>query len=129
MDEKKRFAERLTAAMEAAGFEPRPAVLEKQFNSRYWGPPVTYQAARRWLLGLSLPEQDKLQVIADWLHVDPHALRFGTPAERRLNDPRRHWADSLSRDDRMMVEAFLKLSQEQQRLVRDLIELFRRRFG
>lgn len=41
-DEKEAFAARLQAAMEAAGHEPRPAVLEKIFNSRYWGRSVTF---------------------------------------------------------------------------------------
>ena len=35
--------------------------------------------ASRWLRGRALPEQDKLQVMADLLGVEPHALRFGGP--------------------------------------------------
>nr|WP_202922392.1 hypothetical protein [Sinimarinibacterium sp. NLF-5-8] len=34
----------------------------------------------RWLKGRSIPEQDKLQVLAQWLSVDPQTLRFGTPS-------------------------------------------------
>ena len=34
MNEKAAFAERLTAAMKRAGLEPRPSVLEKEFNTR-----------------------------------------------------------------------------------------------
>ena len=51
MDEKAAFSARLKKAMIAAGYEPRPAVLEKQFNSRYWGKSLTLQAVSRWLNG------------------------------------------------------------------------------
>jgi transcriptional regulator with XRE-family HTH domain len=65
MNEKAAFAERLTAAMKRAGLEPRPSVLEKEFNTRYWGRAVTYQAVSRWLKGEAIPSQDKLEVLAD----------------------------------------------------------------
>lgn len=34
---KAEFAKRLIAAMQVAGYEARPAVLEREFNQRYWG--------------------------------------------------------------------------------------------
>ena len=54
------FAERLKAAMTAAGYAPRPAVLEREFNDRHWGRPMTLHGVRRWLLGETLPTHDKL---------------------------------------------------------------------
>ena len=51
MNDKAAFAERLAAAMRRAGLEPRASVLEKEFNTRYWGRAVTYQAVARWLKG------------------------------------------------------------------------------
>jgi transcriptional regulator with XRE-family HTH domain len=72
MNAKSEFAERLKNAMREAGYAPRPSVLEKEFNTRYWGRAVTFQAVSRWLKGLSIPEQDKLQVLADWLKIKPH---------------------------------------------------------
>ena len=35
-DAKTQFAERLREAMTAAGYEPKAAVLEQEFNTRYW---------------------------------------------------------------------------------------------
>jgi transcriptional regulator with XRE-family HTH domain len=67
MDEKLEFANRLANAMLNAGYEARASVLEPQFNTRYWGKPVTYQAVTRWLKGEAIPSQDKLQVLAEWL--------------------------------------------------------------
>jgi hypothetical protein len=37
MDEKAEFAARLKQAMLDAGYEPRPSVIEREFNQRYWG--------------------------------------------------------------------------------------------
>lgn len=68
--------------MERMGHEPRASVLERQFNLRYQGEPVTYHGVRRWLQGETLPTVDKLQVLAGWLglSVDPFmaALQGGT---------------------------------------------------
>lgn len=35
------FASQLREAMRKAGYAPRPAVLEREFNQRYWGKVVT----------------------------------------------------------------------------------------
>lgn len=52
-------------------------VLEREFNLRYWGRSVSFQVVRRWLRGEVVPTQDRLQVLAEWLGVDAHWLRFG----------------------------------------------------
>ena len=77
MDSRLEFAERLKAAMSGAGLDPRPSVLLKLFNARYWGRSVTFQAVSRWLRGQALPEHDKLLVLAELLHVEPEVLRYG----------------------------------------------------
>ena len=51
MDQKLEFAERLRAAMLAAGLEVRPGVLLNLFNTHYWGQSVSFQAVSRWLRG------------------------------------------------------------------------------
>ena len=56
-DAKTQFAERLREAMTAAGYEPKAAVLEREFNTRYWGKPMTLHGVRRWLQGETLPSQ------------------------------------------------------------------------
>jgi len=126
-NEKKQFAERLAAAMVAAGYEARPMVLEAQFNSRYWGKPVTYQGARRWLIGLSIPEQDKLQVLADWLRIDPHVLRFGQRGARKVREEGPAWPTAQRADTQRLVELYLALPADEQKLVRELLEALGRR--
>ena len=70
---KELFANRLRDAMQAAGYEPKPAVLEREFNTRYWGKPMTLHGVRRWLRGETLPTHEKLLVLAEWLGVPPQA--------------------------------------------------------
>lgn len=126
MDEKKKFSERLHEAMIAAGYEPRPNVLEKHFNALYWGRSVTYQGARRWLIGLSIPEQDKLQVLADWLGVEPHYLRFGTASPQRDGQMRqgisayKECAD-IAVEDQATINAYLSLPEPLRKHLRALI--------
>lgn len=126
MNEKAQFAERLQAAMLAAGYEPRPGVLEKQFNSRYWGRSVSFQAARAWLRGDSLPEQDKLVVLADWLQIEPQVLRYGEGAAQRIQETRSRWEQALAGEEREVMQAYLDLPAEQRKIIREVILAFRR---
>lgn len=124
MNEKALFAERLKTAMLAAGYEPRPSVLEREFNLRYMGRPLTFQAVRRWLRGDSLPEQDKLQVLADWLNIEPHALRFGEQATQKIQGKRGQWESALKGEEREVLQAYLDLPIEQRKIVREVILTF-----
>lgn len=117
-DEKQAFSRRLASAMQARGYEPKPGVLHKLFNSHYKGRSVAFSTASKWLRGLVLPEQDKLQVLAALFHVDPHVLRFGGKA--RVGEGTPAW-EALGAPDRAMVDAFLTLPAPQRKLVRELI--------
>lgn len=121
MDEKLEFAARLAAAMRAAGYEARPSVLEAQFNTRYWGKPVTYQAVTRWLRGEAIPAQDKLQILADWLNVEPHVLRFGEKTIKSVREKRKRWDEGIGYQEREVFEAFLNLPAPQRKAVREVI--------
>ena len=124
MTEKTEFAQRLRDAMLAAGYPDRPAVLEREFNSRYWGRSVTFQAVSRWLRGEAIPSQDKLQVLADWLRVEPQALRFGERAAMAVREQRGRWEDPQFYPEREAIEAFLALPAAQRKVVRDVIMTF-----
>lgn len=121
MNEKVEFADRLKQAMVNAGYEPRPRVLEKGFNSRYWGRSVTFQAASRWLRGEAIPAQDKLQVLADWLNVEPHVLRFGEGPIKAIQAKRKRWDEGIGYQEREVFETFLSLSAPQRKAVREII--------
>ncbi len=118
-DERHEFSRRLAQAMGAAGYEPRPAVLFRLFNARYRGRSVSFQSASRWLGGRSIPEQDKLQVLADLFGVEPQRLRFGDG--KRVAESRGAWPGMGVRE-REVVEAFLALPLRQRELVGELVK-------
>ncbi|MCC7309705.1 MAG: helix-turn-helix transcriptional regulator [Sulfuritalea sp.] len=121
MDEKAEFSQRLRRAMEQGGYPVRPIVLEREFNTRYWGRAVTVQAVRRWLRGEAIPSQEKLQVIAEWLKVEPHALRFGEGKIKAIQEKRKRWDEGIGYQEREVFEAFLNLPATQRKAVREVI--------
>ena len=117
--EKVEFATRLRAALEAKGIEASAAVVEKRFNSRYDGMAVTAQAVSGWLNGKSIPKQDKLRVLAGLVGMEPHELQFG--GRHQVKEARAEWPEALGAQDRVMVDAYLRLPVPQRRLVRELV--------
>ncbi|MDO9402972.1 MAG: XRE family transcriptional regulator [Polaromonas sp.] len=124
MDEKMQFAARLRQAMTDAGYALRPVVLEREFNTRYWGRSVTLQAVRRWLRGEAIPSQEKLQVLADWLKVEPQVLRFGEAVRHSVQEHRKRWDEGIGYVEREVFDAFLKLPAPQRKIVREVIMAF-----
>jgi hypothetical protein len=107
-NEREKFSQRLAHAMRQAGYEPRPTVLFHLFNTHYRGRSVSVQTTSRWLGAQAIPAQDKLQVLADLLGVEPHALRFGsTPRSRR---------------ERQTIDAYLQLPPKKRELVGELVK-------
>jgi transcriptional regulator with XRE-family HTH domain len=96
-------------------------VLEKEFNSRYWGRSVTFQAVSRWLRGEAIPSQEKLQVLADWLRIEPHVLRYGELVSHKVREKRQRWDEGIGYQEREVFEAFLNLSSPQRKAVREII--------
>ncbi len=119
-----KFATRLRASMEKAGYEPKPAVLEREFNLRYWGKPMTLHGVRRWLLGESMPNQDKLETLAEWLIVTPQHLRFGEEIGKRIDKRRARWEEAIGYREREAFEAFINLPAPQRKIVKEVIFAF-----
>lgn len=126
---KTQFADRLREAMTAAGYEPKPAVLEREFNTRYWGQGMTLHGVRRWLRGETLPSQEKLLVLAEWLGVPPQQLRFGSEVAHRVQQRRARWDSGIGYQDRDIFEAFLKLPVPQRKVIREIILTFAKAHG
>ncbi|MBN8261286.1 MAG: hypothetical protein J0L59_03065 [Xanthomonadales bacterium] len=119
-DERQEFSKRLAGALQKAGYEPRPGVLHKLFNSRYRGVSVTFQSVSRWLGGKSIPEPDKLRVLAALVGMEPHELQFG--GKPRVGEAVPAW-ESLSAPDRATMDAYLGLPAPQRKLVRELVAM------
>lgn len=50
---------------------PSAATFARDFNLRAYGTaPITQESARRWMRGVSLPEEDRLCVLINWLNLD-----------------------------------------------------------
>ena len=80
VDFKKReeFRIRLVRSLENAGFNPRKAgELCTLFNKRYGLVQVTSISVYKWLMGESMPTEDKLVILAEMCDVCPHWLRYG----------------------------------------------------
>ena len=124
MNEKVNFAQRLKKAMLNAGYQVRPTVLEREFNTRYWGASVTLQAVRRWLIGEAIPAQDKLLVLAEWLHVKPEYLRFGAETNTAVMEYEKYWHEGLAYQEKELFMTFLALKLEQRKIIRDIIKTY-----
>lgn len=108
--------------MLTAGYDARPIVLEREFNLRYWGRSVSFQAVRRWLRGEAVPTQDRLQVLAEWLGVDAHWLRFGEKLVVAVNERPAQWNSKLAPEEREAIEAFLALPPDKRKLFGQLMK-------
>ncbi len=107
---KSKFAQRLREAMSSAGYEPKPAVLEREFNQRYLGNPV------------------KLLVLAEWLGMQPQHQRYGLKIQQKVTDRPKRWEEAISNHEREIFELFLNLQPTQKRIVREVILAFSRAY-
>jgi hypothetical protein len=115
------FADRLRHALEAIGVRPSPTLVANAFNQRYWGRSVTPHTVRNWLLGRSLPTQDKLVVLAEWLQVSPDELRFGQVSSTLRVAQSDALSDQLNMADREMLSRYLSLSPLERKTVREVV--------
>jgi hypothetical protein len=129
MSEKLEFSNRLRNALLAAGCEARASVVEHEFNQRWWGRSISLQAAWSWLNAKAIPAQDKLQVLAEWLHVEPQVLRFGDGVAKSVQQHKARWEDKLSYVERETFDAFLQLPAPQRKVVREVILAFAKAHG
>src|SRR6056297_763248 len=68
------FAERLNQALDRIG-APGPRRGRQTWLAKKIG--VTQKGARKWLLGLSVPEHENRQLLARLCRVTPHWLYYG----------------------------------------------------
>ena len=108
-------------ALKGVGIRPSATVLANEFNLRYWGKSITPHTARNWLLGKSIPMQDKLRVLADWLHVSPEELRFGTLAPSFKAQDSGTEMSVLNMQDRDMLARYMTLSLADRKTVCDVV--------
>lgn len=118
---KAEFAHRLNAALERAGIPAKPAVVEREFNQRYWGKPITLHAVRLWLRGETFPSHDCLLCLAEWLGVEPAILRYGEDVPVRVRERRKRWDEGVGYQEREIFELFLRLPVPSRKVAREVI--------
>jgi hypothetical protein len=131
-NERKEFADRLQSALrQARQRADSPTSLAREFNSRFSDGSITVHAARKWLMAESIPTQEKLRTLAQWLEVPAEWLRFGdvSPVDRKegqapIDDTLDPMLAAMSHEDLKLVEALHRLKGNDRRLVRDMVQLF-----
>ncbi|MEI7457604.1 MAG: helix-turn-helix domain-containing protein [Nitrosomonadales bacterium] len=121
--EREEFSKRLKQALREAGVGVPGAVRLAQEFKAYSGSVVTHQAAQKWLNGESIPTQDKVRALAEWLQKSPDWLRFGTGKEvgaaGAADAASVRYRHALS--DQELVKRYRKLSDRQQQAVAEVI--------
>ena len=117
------FAARLEQAMAAKSIKLSPTVLGNLFNSVFDGRAVTPHTARNWMLGKSMPTQEKLVVLAELLDTSAEQLRYGRYSEKTLMISNADGSETeLTGSQQQLVRKYIMLSAIQQRLVSDLVD-------
>ena len=124
MNEKIEFSNRLRQAMTDAGCAASPSVLEHGFNLRWHGRSISNQAAWSWLNSKAIPTQEKIQVLAEWLKVEPEVLRFGEAVRNSIQQQKQRWDEGVGYLERETFDTFLKLPAPQRKLIREVILTF-----
>jgi hypothetical protein len=115
-----KFAERFRAALKDAGVRVSATVVANEFNLRYWGEGISSHAARNWLMGVSIPKQDKLLVLSKWLKISPEGLLFGTPPPRPTDETARD--EKINLVDQQLISRYFTLQPEHRRVIREVVE-------
>lgn len=89
-----------------AGYEPKPAVLEREFNTRHWGKPMSLHGVRLWLLGDTMPDFRKMETLSKWLGVSVQQLSYGGPTGRVSEQRRARWDSGIGYEDRDFLKRF-----------------------
>jgi transcriptional regulator with XRE-family HTH domain len=122
VDDKKAFSERLKLALRRAKKAVQsPTDLAREFNLRSSESSVTVQAAQRWLAGTSMPTPDKIEILAAWLDVSPHWLRYGNPERKSPAKVKTTDLVGLPVAEQTLLSHYRQLTPRQQSVVSDLL--------
>lgn len=127
MNEREYFAQNLKRILLEKGISPKASVLEREFNLHHYGKPIGLHAVARWLRGEALPSLARLRTLADWLEVELTELVSAETAYKinkveKQKEPTKHiWEMAASYQEQLLFETFLNLTQEQRKVVREVI--------
>jgi transcriptional regulator with XRE-family HTH domain len=117
--DKKAFADRLKAALKREDMGAGAAELARLLE--FEGVDVSSQAISGWLNGKHRPRPDHMEALAKIVGVEPHELEYKAATTKGVRDVNTAWPDRVRGLDRLAFEAYLTLSGDKQKLVRELI--------
>jgi len=118
--ERAAFSQRLALALEQAGMLPCTAArLASEFNRVHAGAPITLHAARKWIIGESIPTQEKLKVLAAWLGVSAVWLRYGEEIETTAHKKSLRVDEKTQRD---LNEKVARLNRHHRHIVMGMVD-------
>ena len=116
------FADRLELAMNDKSIKHSPTVLANLFNPNFVGGSITPHTARNWLLGNSLPTQDKLIHLAKLLDTSAEYLRYGRHKEKTFVISESDGSETeLTSTQQQFLRRYLQLTKVQQRIVNEMV--------
>ena len=121
--ERNAFSSRLQLALRNAKHpSSHPTHLAREFNFRFSGSPITVHAARKWLVGESIPTQDKLRALSTWLNVSAEWLRFGGPEESATAATPSPRAAAESAQGKLISD-LMELDEHHRQIVQDFVRM------
>jgi AraC-like DNA-binding protein len=115
LTESQAFAQRLRAALTAADVAVSPTAVQRKFNAVSGDVPLSVHAVRKWIMGESIPTQDRVRVLAAWLGVSPNWLRFGE-AVAKGDSP------TPSAEEYVLLRSFRRLGAQERRQILALVQ-------
>lgn len=124
MAERQAFSQRLHNALKRHHVSPdSPTQLAREFNLRHGGDPISTHAARKWLTGETIPTQDKMRTLADWLGLTAQWLRYGDDNDGLGTGQAPITHGRLTARDAHLIDELLQLDEESRTLIHALIRL------
>lgn len=109
------------------GKVPTASALARDFNLRAHGiEPITQESARRWMRGVSIPEEDRLKILVEWLQLDFNlVLRSSNNGKSHPLEIDMESSDRLSEPDELLLKIIFNLTPDQKKIVLELIRLIK----
>jgi hypothetical protein len=115
------FAERFIEALNSNGIKASPTVVANFFNTQSGeSKAITPHSARNWLLGNSMPRQEHLRVLSNWLKVSPDHLRFGKSQANTALFQSNGVEHEVSFEDQGFLAKYFSLTSAQKAVVRSV---------
>lgn len=114
--EKEKFSDRLNFALNVAypkGLKSSQIAIK--FNLQHTNQPVTQQAVYKWINGLAIPSDDKIETLSKWLNVKPEWLKYGVSESPEFNQS----------SDEILSRLIKGLSEQQKNILISLITSFK----